>query len=232
MTMIDDRNGDGDTMVFNTKKGGGGEGEKKGGVHPGTLVPGGEGVALQIGMPGPWRLGVEGVEGGGVLPMPLLHLLGLTLPFAPASSQVPRSRPESPESHPASPISEYKLIPLFGPPWLFLTCSATARASVSWSCSTIACRLGLLSNNNNRGSVRLWGWATPGSVTFDGHRGVQGGPSTVLKRSRIHGACAVGAVHTCVHRAESYIYGDGPLLQQGMSAHTSHGAKKRGPRRA
>ena len=54
-------------------------------MHPSTLVPGGEGVALQIGMPGPWRLGVEGVEGGGVLPMPPLHLLGLALPFAPAS---------------------------------------------------------------------------------------------------------------------------------------------------
>ena len=59
MTMIDDLNGDEDTMVFNTKKGGGGEGEEKGGVHPSTLVPGGEGVALQIGMPRPWRLGVE-----------------------------------------------------------------------------------------------------------------------------------------------------------------------------
>ena len=90
MTMIDDRSGDGDTMVFNTNKGGGGEGEEKGGVHPSTLVPGGEGVALQIGMPGPWRLGAERVEGGGVLPMPPLHLLGLALPFAPASGQVPR----------------------------------------------------------------------------------------------------------------------------------------------
>ena len=56
-------------------------------------------------------------------------------------------------------------IPLFGPPQLFLTCSATARASVSWSCSTIACKLGLLSNSDSRGSVRLWGWATPGCVT-------------------------------------------------------------------
>ena len=70
MTMIDDVNGDGDTMVFNTKKGGGGEREEKGGVHPSTLVPGGEGVALQIGMPGPRRLGVEGVAWGGVLQCP------------------------------------------------------------------------------------------------------------------------------------------------------------------
>ena len=64
-------------MVFNIKKGGGGEGEAKGRVHLSTLVPGREGVALQIGMPGPWRLGMEGVERGGVLPMPPLHLLGL-----------------------------------------------------------------------------------------------------------------------------------------------------------
>ena len=77
-------------MVFNTKKGGGGEGEEIGGVHPSTLVPGGEGVALQMGMPGPWRLGVEGVEGGGVLPMPPLQLLGLAIPFVPASGHVPR----------------------------------------------------------------------------------------------------------------------------------------------
>ena len=90
MTMIDDVNGNGDTMVFNTKKGGGVEGEEKGGVHPSTLAPGGEGVALQMGMLGPWRLGVEGVEGGGVLPTPPLHLLGLALPFAPASDHVPR----------------------------------------------------------------------------------------------------------------------------------------------
>ena len=54
MTMIDDLHGDGDTIVFNTKKGAGGKGELKGGVHPSTLVPGGESVALQIGMPGPW----------------------------------------------------------------------------------------------------------------------------------------------------------------------------------
>ena len=59
---------DGDTMVFNTKKGGGGEGQEKAGVHPSTLVPGGEGVALQIGMLGPCRFGVEGVEGGCVPP--------------------------------------------------------------------------------------------------------------------------------------------------------------------
>ena len=56
MTMIDDVNGDGDRMVFNTKKGIGGEGEEKGGVHPSKLVPGGEGVALQIGMPGLWHV--------------------------------------------------------------------------------------------------------------------------------------------------------------------------------
>ena len=53
MTMIDVLNGDGETMVFNTKKGGSGEGEEKGGVHPSTLALGGEGVALQIGMPRP-----------------------------------------------------------------------------------------------------------------------------------------------------------------------------------
>ena len=63
-----------------------------------------------------------------------------------------------------------------------------------------------------------------------GHRGVQGGPSTILKISPRHGACLGRAVHTSVHCAESY--GIGPPLQQGMSAHISHGAKKRGPRRA
>ena len=90
MTMVGDLKGDGDPMVFNTKKGVGGEGEEKGGVHPSTFVPGGEGVALQIRIPRPYRLGVEGVEGGGVLPMPLLHLLGPALPLPTASSQVPR----------------------------------------------------------------------------------------------------------------------------------------------
>ena len=228
MTMIDVRNGDGDWMVFNTKKGGGGEGEEKGGVHPSTLVPGGEGVALQIGMPGSCRPGVEGVEGGGVLPMPPLHLLGLPLPFAPASGQVPRDL-----SHPASPNpSNRNSSPYLVPHSFLLMCSTTARASVSWSCSTIACRLGLLSNNDNKGSVRLWGWATLGCVTFNRatHRGVQGGSSTILKRSPRHGACAVGAVNTCVHCAESYVVG--PLLQKGMSAHISHGARKRGTGRA
>ena len=90
MTMIDALKGDGDPMVFNTKKGGGGEGEEKGGVHPSTLVPCGEGVTLQIGMPRPCRLGVEGLAGGGVLPMLALLFLGLALQLAPASSQVPR----------------------------------------------------------------------------------------------------------------------------------------------
>ena len=63
-----------------------------------------------------------------------------------------------------------------------------------------------------------------------GNKGVQGGPSTILKRTPRHRACAVGAVHTSVHCAESY--GIGQLLHQGMSARISHGAKKRGPRRA
>ena len=162
MTMIDNVNGDGDTMVFNTKMGGGGEGEEKGGVHPSTLVPGGEGVALQIGMPGPWRLGVEGVEGGRCPPNAPAALAGPCTPTC-ASQQ-----PGPPISH----SLKYKLIPLFGPLQLVLTCSATTRASVSWSCTTIACRLGLLSNNDNRGSVGLWGWATPGCVTFTKATGV------------------------------------------------------------
>ena len=38
--------------------------------------------------------------------------------------------------------------------------------------NTIACRLGLLSNNDNKGSVRLWGWATPGCVSFTRATGV------------------------------------------------------------
>ena len=38
MTMIEDLKGDGDTMVFNTKKGGGGEGEENGGVHLSFLL--------------------------------------------------------------------------------------------------------------------------------------------------------------------------------------------------
>ena len=118
MTMIDDVNGDGGTMVFNTKKGGGGEGEEKGGVHPSTLVPGGEGVALQIGMPGPWRLAVEGVEGGGVLPMPPLHLLGLALPFAPASGHVPRDmNPRRAILH--LPFPQIQTHPPIGPPTAF-----------------------------------------------------------------------------------------------------------------
>ena len=118
MMMIDDVNGEGDTMVFNTKKGGGGEGEEKGGVHPSTLVPGGEGVALQIGMPGPWRLGVEGVEGGGVLPMPPLHLLGLALPFAPASGHVPRDmNPRRAILH--VPFPQIQTHPPIGPPTAF-----------------------------------------------------------------------------------------------------------------
>ena len=122
MTMIDDVNGDGDTMVFNTKKGGGGEGEEKGGVQPSTLVPGGEGVALQIGMPGPWRLGVEGVEGGGVLPMPPLHLLGLALPFAPASGHVPRDmNPRRAILH--LPFPQIQTHPPIWPQKLFFTCS-------------------------------------------------------------------------------------------------------------
>ena len=53
---------------------------------------------------------------------------------------------------------------------------------------------------------------------------------TILNRRPRHGACAVGAVNTSVHCAESY--GIGPLLQQGMSARISHGGRKRGPRRA
>ena len=118
MTMIDDINGDGDTMVFNTKKGGSGEGEEKRGVHPSTLGPGGEGVALQIGMPGPWRLGVGGVEGGGVLPMPPLHLLGLALPFAPASGHVPRDmNPRRAILH--LPFPQIQTHPPIGPPTAF-----------------------------------------------------------------------------------------------------------------
>ena len=49
------------------------------------------------------------------------------------------------------PLLRSYIIPLFSPPLLFLTCSATARASVSWICTTIAWRLGLLSNSNNTG---------------------------------------------------------------------------------
>ena len=71
-------------------------------------------MALQIGMPGPWRLGVEGVEGGGVLPMPPLHLLGLALPFAPASSHVPRDmNPRRPIVH--LPFPQIQTHPPIGP---------------------------------------------------------------------------------------------------------------------
>ena len=59
-----------------------------------------------------------------------------------------------------------------------------------------------------------------------GHTGVKGGPSTIFMRSPRHGACAVGAVNTSLHCAESY--GIGPLLQPGMSAHISYGANERG----
>ena len=229
MTMIDDLKGDGDPMVFNTKNGGGGEGEKKGGVHPSTLVPGGEGVALQIGMLRPCRLGVERVEGGGVLPMPPLHLLGLALPLAPASSQVPEGGIHG-EPSGISHSLKYRLIPLFGPPQLFLTCSATARVSVSWSCSTIAWRLGLLSNSDNRGSVRLWGWATPGCVTLTKATGVSKVDQAQFSREAQDTMRVLSGLYTPLCTAESY--GIGPLLQQGMSARISHGAKKRVPKRA
>ena len=219
MTMIDDVNGDGDTMVCNTKKGGSGEGEEKGGVHPSTLVPGGEGVALLIGMPGPWRLGVEGVEGGGVLPMPPLHLLGLALPFPPTGSQVPRDlNPRRAIRH--LPFPQIQTHPPIRSPTAFFNVlhdnagicvmelqhnSLQVRVVVKQRQQRVSEAVGL-------GNAEL-------RYLHQGHRGVQGRPSTILKRSPRHGACAVKAVHTSVHCAESYVIG--PLLQQGIGMQRS-----------
>ena len=150
MTMIDDLKGDGDPMVFNTKKGGGGEGEEKGGVHPSTVVPCGEGVALQISMPGPCRLGVEGLAGDGFLPLPPLHLRGLALPLAPAISQVPRDpNPRGAIRHlPFPQIQTHRAI---RPPAAFFGVLRNSAGIRVMAISTIACGLGLLSNNDNSG---------------------------------------------------------------------------------
>ena len=223
MTMIEDLKGDGNPMEFNTKKGGGLEGEKREGCiqYPCTRWGG---CSLQN-----RRIKTMAIRSGG-------SRVGRCPPNAPAtragsctptcaSKQHGHPRPKSLGSHPASPISSnINSSPYSGTPQLFFTCSATARASVSWSRNTTAWRVGLLSNGHITGSVSL-GLGNAGlRHHHKGNRGVQRGPSTLLKQSPRHRVCAVRVVHTFVHCAQSY--GIGLLLQQGMSASISHVAKR------
>ena len=75
--------------------------------------------------------------------------------------------------------------------------------------------------------MKLWGWATPGCVTFTSATGVSKvDQAQFLREAQDMVRVLSGLVHTCVHCAESY--GIGPLLQQDMRAHIHHGANKKG----
>ena len=60
-------------------------------MHASDCVPSPEGVALQIAVPEPGRLGVDGTQGGSDLLVPKLHLLGLTLPLWRTCNQITSS---------------------------------------------------------------------------------------------------------------------------------------------
>ena len=93
---------------------------------------------------------------------------------------------------------KYKLIPLFGTPQLFLTCSTTSRASIRvMEVQHNSLRDRIVVKQRQQGVSEAVGWGNAGlRYLHKGKRGVQRGPSTTLKRTPGHHVCAVGAVHT------------------------------------
>ena len=162
--------------------------------------------------------------------MPPLHLLGLALPFAPASGHVPRDmNPRSAIRH--LPFPQIETHPPIWSPTAFFNVLHDSAGIRIMGLQHNSLQIRVVVKQRQQRDSEAVGLGNAGlRYLHQGHGGVQGGPSTILKRSPRHGACAVGAVNTSMHCAESY--GIGPLLQQGMSAHISHGARKRGPGRA